>query len=330
MSLKVNLSRPVFTLYAGLTAGGYDLANSGPENPARLVIASIKSHRWDADAVRYFATARLCRAGVNPYWPRAAMLLDATFFLNDDPIGGYADATRVLRDIAEFPTRASEKGEDTLRWIGRYPSMYRRIEADPAFSDLWLQFQLSVGSQVQERFADAGREALELLRSGLGVKEKDLPAVVVIPNPLQAVQIADFVRKDGDVFAVIAAPRPSSLIHELLHCVFEKAIAEEHDVIVSHRGLFTPAVVDAMLKMQYAWGVDDQSWLRVFEESLVRAASIWVGHRREPDEAARLAEVDATSGFVYVPELLRCFRKNWTGCENAGNFIVSCLGDLER
>ncbi len=84
-----------------------------------------------------------------------------------------------------------------------------------------------------------------------------------------------------------------------------------------------------MLRMQYAWGDDDESWLRVFEESLMRAAAIWVENARpgrsEESEAAR----DASEGFIYVPAFLRCLRNRWAGPAQSERFISWCLEACE-
>jgi hypothetical protein len=84
MPFGVSLSRPVFTLYTGLTASGYDLAAkyAPPDGMLSALIQDIRAKAWPEDALAYFRKARLLCQGVNPYWPRAAMLLKAAFHLD--------------------------------------------------------------------------------------------------------------------------------------------------------------------------------------------------------------------------------------------------------
>jgi hypothetical protein len=99
--------------------------------------------------------------------------------------------------------------------------------------------------------------------------------------------------------------------------------------IVAHRHLLRP-VLPEMLKMQYAWGDDDDSWLRVFEESLMRAGAIWIEYAGRKSNGNREAVLHAGQGFTYVPALLRCLREEWTGPESGVAFASSCLRSCVR
>lgn len=330
MPFKVRLSKSVFILYTGLTASGYDLASSTADDPMMSLIDAIKYHTWASAAVSYFREARLEGGGVNPYWPRAAMLLNASFYLSDNPAEGYTDQEEVFGTVARFPTDAANKDTETASWIREFPRMRRLIEDDPAFPILWGRFCDAVDAERLRPFEDAAQRAVTCITSGLGAHAEAISDFVVVPNPLQAPQIADFVRKDGILFAVIASPRPLSIAHELLHSIFEKALAQERDTIVGYRRLFAPNMVEAMVKMQYAWDSGDESWLRVFEESLVRAATIWMKGRNTPGEPNRLATLEAGVGFAYVPALVRSFEEKWNGPKDMRAFISSCLSTLDR
>ena len=164
--------------------------------------------------------------------------------------------------------------------IGRFPEMQRRFASDPLLGDLWDHFRGIMNGDRIGHFQKAGEDAVRMVVEGLNAHIEELPHLVVVPNPLQAPQVADFVRKKDRLYAVVAIARPLSIAHELLHSVFEKALARESALIAGYRHLFTPDVVTAMQRYQYAWDSGGESWLRVFEESLVRAATIWIAQRR--------------------------------------------------
>jgi hypothetical protein len=327
----VSLSRPVFVLYTGLTASGYDLAakSAPPGGMLSALVQDIRAHAWPEDALAYFSKARLGGQGVNPYWPRAAMLLQATFHLERKEPGGqigYDDETKVLTSVSRFPTAPGNKAADTIEWVRQYPQFHRLVEESPALRVLWSRFSGWMGPEQLEPFRAAAKEAIDWLNTGLGTTLADIPDFSVIPNPLQARQIADFVRKDGVLYAVLANPRPQSIAHEILHTVFEKAITRQRENIVARRrDLFTKPVAEAMVKMQYAWDDGAESWLRVFEETLVRAATIWMAHRLNPYEGDKRALYESGDGFVYVPALLESFREKWTGPEEMDAFIMESL-----
>jgi len=328
--MAVRADKRVFGMYVGLTASGYDLARLPEGDPVREVIEAIRAARWPAGAVRYFGQARRLGRGVNPYWPRAAMLLEACFFLGPDGRFTYRDELELLRTIAAFPVDPDEKDRPTVDWVRSFPRAYSEIADEGQFPSLWSSYLEAVEPALHE-FDDAATKALQAFVEATGVTLESLPELVLIPNPLQAPEVADFVRRDGTVHIVMARPRMSSVVHELLHEVFGPALRSARAEVVQYRHLLRP-VLPAMLRMQYAWGDDDESWFRVFEESLMRAAAIWIesahvrhGARDEQMEASR----DAREGFAYVPTLLRCLRKDWAGPARAQRFISRCLEACE-
>jgi len=332
---SVSLNKQVFVLYTGLIASGYDLTRLEDSDPLSEVVRDIKATDWDAGALRYFSQARLQHGGVNPYWPRAAMLIHAAFHfgppaglpttseasLTQAASGRATRSDRMTRDsvpeafrqsardacqdpvpdtsqtpvpntsqdpvpdayhkdllkaIKEFPVDRSQKGEDTVAWVMDYPKAHAALENHPAMAGLWNRYQTAMDPARLKPFEEAAAGAVSSLAQALGIQTDALPNLNVIPNPLQSPMIADFIHKDDILHAIVAVPRLTSVVHELLHEVFAKALRDARTAILNRRSLFTPELATAMVRMQYAWDGGDESWLRVFEETLVRAASIWV------------------------------------------------------
>ena len=65
----------VFAVYAGLTAGGYDIAQIDPGDEIAAVVQAILEAPWPAHVLDYFRNARAATCEANPYWPRAYMLV---------------------------------------------------------------------------------------------------------------------------------------------------------------------------------------------------------------------------------------------------------------
>ena len=325
MTWDAHPNRAVFNLYAALLASGYDLTSVEADDPIAAIIEQIRSHRWDPESVSYFREARIEGQGVNPYWPRAAMLLNASFHLRESAAPGFEAPDEVINAITRFPTEVSHKDAGTFAWIGRFPEMQRRFASDPLLGDLWDHFRGIMNGDRIGHFQKAGEDAVRMVVEGLNAHIEELPHLVVVPNPLQAPQVADFVRKKDRLYAVVAIARPLSIAHELLHSVFEKALARESALIAGYRHLFTPDVVTAMQRYQYAWDSGGESWLRVFEESLVRAATIWIGCKDDTLKACEEADAESRQGFVYVPAILKMFEEKWRGPHALKQFIRDCL-----
>lgn len=294
----VSLSKPVFVLYSGLIASGYDLTCVDAAGPLYGVISAIKVMDWDPDALTYFSKARLHHGGVNPYWPRVAMLLHASFHLEpltgrELPPGPAQVPAVVMKAIKSFPVDESQKKDDTINWVRVYPRAHAAFDGHPAMASLWMRYQQAMGPNCLQSFEQAAADALSSLEMALGIKSDTkghgLPRLNVVPNPLQSPFLADFVRQGDTLHAVVAEPNLTSIVHELLHSIFADALQDSRTAVLDSRYLFTPALLSSMTKLQYAWDGGDESWLRVFEETLVRAASIWVKYAAkeawEPVEA---------------------------------------------
>lgn len=322
----VALVRPfigVFGVYVGLLASGYDLARVPAKDPLQQVLKAVRAAQWPLSAVEYFAKARQSRGGVNPYWPRAAMLVEACFYLGTRREYRHTDELELLRAIAAFPVSDEEKGAGTVEWVWEFPRNYSSLTETEMFPALWASYLGALEPRLR-RFENAASSALESFAAITGTSDEDLPDLVVIPNPLQAPQVADFVRREGTIHVIVAEPRMASLIHEILHDVFGPVLRANKPEIVGHRHLLRP-VLTSMRRMQYAWGNDDESWFRVFEDSFMRAAAIWIEFERSSGEAARQAALHAAQGFVYVPAMLRCLQNKWPGSSGAADFVSACL-----
>ncbi len=329
----VSLHKPVFVLYSGLIASGYDLTRIEATDPLYHVVNAIKATDWDPDALSYFSKARLNHGGVNPYWPRAAMLLHAAFHL--DPLSGrvlshrFSDCRKrrlgvlseerfsfapghgaqpamvhatpdfmqeaslntedvfdfvanapdalpaaVLKAIKEFPVDESQKDDETVNWVKGYPRVHVAFESHPDMVLLWDWYQSVMGPSRLKPFEAAAADALSALALALGIetdvkadtgtdiktstetyietgikigiKGVGLPYLNVIPNPLQSPMLADFVHKDDAVHAIVAEPRLTSVVHELLHGVLADALRDSRAAVLDFRHLFTSALVSSM------------------------------------------------------------------------------------
>lgn len=136
---SVELRENVFAVYSGLIAAGYDLFSLAEGDPVLGVIGEILNLPWPESVTGYFAWARKKGPGVNPYWPRAAMLLTASFYtgvsegtsagegisacsgisIRDERL--YASTQMPDRGFNElfhsFPVSPEEKDSEVLEWL---------------------------------------------------------------------------------------------------------------------------------------------------------------------------------------------------------------------
>ncbi len=326
---RVELRSNVFRVYAGLIASGYDLFALLADDPVLRVIDEIRRTAWPECVTEYFARAKnSMEHGVNPYWPRAAMLLTASFHVNE-PEATWTEPQLPERLLGSFPAGPEDKAPEILKWLSELPDVWDQMSSGTVYDDMWARYQLAAGSRIQG-FHRATGHTLDSFVRLTGVSPQDLPRVCVVPNPLQAPQVADFVARDGVIYTIVAEPRPSSIVHELLHAVFGPGVQAAKDRAVQFSRLLRP-VYRKMVDMQYAWDQSPESWLRVFEENLMRAASIWIEHAAAGlGSGAVRAQACAQEGFIYVPVMVRLFFEEWKGMEDLDAFIENILWTCDR
>ena len=308
-------SKQIFSIYAGLTAAGYDMAP-----PSRLVSA-IRDANWPDEVLAYFGEARTGGCAVNPYWPRAFLLALASLYLPESPPYRFPDRLAVARHVESLDSVSpDEKDEDTVDWILGLPEVYGLLSAQPVLETLWDLYQ---GSIDLARWNSAVSEAESLVAKRMGIPVDVLPRTMAVPNPLQAPEQTDAVAVGGTVYLIAAEPDTSSCVHEILHDLLTPALQLAHPMTDQYAYLLT-AVLNDMLRLAYAWDESAESWRRVFQEQFIRAAEIWVSHGGDP-KLPQYAGVHADQGFQYVPAIVRQFQTSWSGMLSIEDFIADCL-----
>ena len=322
----VRPNRKVFVVYAGLTASGYHTVLQSSSEPAQALVEQIRSLKWPEEALAYFQKARTETCAVNPYWPRAFLLTVAALRLSDTCPCRYGDEDQIVRHIEDLDMIGPEdRSPDTIEWILDLPRHCDMLAAQPGLDQLWEQYLAAIDIGQHEK---AVAEAMSAVIERVGVSPDQLPTTVVIPNPLQAREVTDFVRFGGETLVVRAEPDAASCVHEILHQVFGPRIVENRAIVQEYSHLLASVYPD-MLRLRYAWDNGDGSWERVFEESLMRAAEIWITHSEEDcRDADRAATFQAGCGFKYVPAILQFFRTKWSGLDRFGQFLARCLEGL--
>jgi len=318
----IKISINVFTVYVGLVASGYEFSYD------KELSEKIRNVKWDSAAVEYFRKARTLYCDVNPYWPRASMLVSASLFLNESDEIEYTDYKKFKEKTDNLSNiDPKEKEEDTKLWLLQLPTYYSLIRKNEEFNDLWVHYVKKIESDTPY-FMEIINEAKRRVISKFKITESELPDMELIPNILGMLHNADFERIDDIIYVVSAQPDILTIVHEYLHNILGHGIKDNIKSIENYVHLLNP-VFDRMLSYKYAWGKDTQSWARVFEENLIRAATIWVN---EPDESKAIQQSikQENGGFAYVPVLLDQFNNNWCGINGISMFIDCCLKACEQ
>ena len=334
--IKVNPDIRVFAVYSALNGLGYDLGMNDSENPphpirikvAQEIDSRISGNRLLRD---YFEYARLRGVEVvNPFWPRAYLLLLTSFHLDEPPSFQFIRDSykkKVIDYIRGLPIAPEERGRENIEWILQFPEIIREFWSEAQPEDLWEKV-VEESLSMDYQFLESIHHGYKLFKRRFNLNGGDIPDTVIVPNPLQTPEVLDVVKVENIIYLVSARLSSSSVIHDILHKVLEPLLLRYQELIDRHANL-VEIVWSDMRRMQYAAGDKLSAWRRVFEENFVRAATIWVDSESDVPPVQR-ATAEASYGFIFVPLLLESLNSHWTGLENFEEFLVVSLERLSR
>ena len=317
-------SKNIFLVYCGLHAAGYDLCPRGLDPAIKTLISSIKKNDLLTD---YFKNTRLESCPVNPYWPRGFLLALASFYYTGS--NNYSESEEQMLDCyldSLDHISDEEKDEDTKQWLYKLPSILTEMSTIPELSEAWTSYKRSL-AEFEPSFERQILDTMKLFTRKMKIPMQELPEFRFIPNYLQAPQITDPVFYDNTIYLLCHTPDRASIIHELLHYSLAKYLDDNFKEISRYAHLLKP-VLPEMLRYRYAWDDGVASWANVFDEHIMRAASLWLTYDSEKVQV--IGNAYAKEGFRYVPGIIECFQKEWKGMESFDIFLTTCLKHYMR
>lgn len=234
---------------------------------------SIKRSRKHNDAVRSFAGSRevpsffrgikqdTCE--VYPYWPRAAILETASFYLLPDhsqfrEYKVFYEHIMSAGNIAEY-----ERDQNLWTWIADFPAALSKILVNDSFrrylewENQWIAEQ-NVEHKKELRLI---QKCLDVCVSKFGSPVQDIQIII---NPIKCVYSSDY-HLNGSCFIFSSgAFRIESVIHEFLHHVVHPVVMAYKDIVSESKMVYSG--IDA----SYYLSGDNSGQLNAFEEYAVR------------------------------------------------------------
>ena len=256
----------ISAVYFGLMKGGYEYYAAGKGSE------TVKLwERWRDLPISYdpgfFKAARQLSITAYPYWPRAAMLEEATFFLNEGK-NDFQDLNAYKASINVIPSlQDRDRNQDFWSWVHHFPTALEGVMESQGFRQYiqweqgWIKHQAKVHAH-DVRVLDNIISYI-IRRCDPGVKK-----VSVVLCPLKCTFAADYKRLGDTFYAFVSEFRKEAVLHEFLHMVIHPLIQKNADAIVALRNL-------QRLNLDNAYYLDqsEQGRLNALEEHAVRELS---------------------------------------------------------
>ncbi len=278
--ITISCRREINAIYYGLLASGYDFAEIGKSADLSGLILRAKAGRIPRRHAGFFAAARQNTCGQYPYWPRAALMESAVFFIGDTANSPPFDDRRYREYVMSRRNLLPEEADGGFwAWISHFPAALRGILDNEAFRRMNRELDCIV-ERVAAAQDEELRELFVKLETIYEAERMELKTVEVIICPLKCAYSADYFECDGKQHVIIGEWRPESVIHESLHPAVNRHTAKRRDEILRYSNRET--LQNSGIDESYFLSNDGDGILNAFEEIAVRKLAAAVCGEAQP------------------------------------------------
>lgn len=210
----------------------------------------------------FFSDVKQNTCKVYSYWPRAAELETATFFLSNNmqfgDFGGYRKNIMSASNISD-----EERNQAFWEWVEGFPAALRSALGSKEFQ-AYLNWE---NEWVKQQNIIRKRDLLHIQKV-INICSSDyaspIQKVSIILNPIKCAYSADYHMYRSQLFFCSGAFRPESVIHEFLHHIVHPLV-KEHKVKILQCHAPYPDIDSS-----YYLAGDENGELNAFEEYMVR------------------------------------------------------------
>lgn len=251
----------ISAIYFALLQCGYDFYDI---ERADEHVQTIKSFYATNTAVPFFCATKQSTCEVYPYWPRAAMLEEATFYLSCDKARFAHFDVFQKRILSAGNISDIERNQLLWDWIIGFPQALNSIIDNAQFIK-YLEWE-NQWIQMQNKNRCNDQILLEKYLS-FCTEEYHSPvrSIQIVLSPIKCVYSSDYYLIDDRFIFSSGAFRVESVLHEFLHHVVHPAVMRHKEQILERKRCYHG------IDTSYYLSGDDNGQLNAFEEFAVRS-----------------------------------------------------------
>ena len=250
----------ISAIYFALLQAGYDYYTLGRDFAE---IQPITCFMGKKDVPPFFTLVKQNTCEAYNYWPRAALLEKATFYLTPDysafsAFTDFHNSVMSANNIADF-----ERDQSFWNWIIDFPPALRTILSSNGFAR-YLQWEDEWLKECNIKYKTELCIVQECLEVCAEKYQSPIQNIEIVINPIKCVYATDFYLKENTFIFCSGSFRVGSIIHEFLHHIVHPVVVEHSNRIIDD-GTRYP---DVDISYYLSGGNDGQA--NSFEEYAVR------------------------------------------------------------
>ena len=259
--LLISNNAAISAIYFALLQCGYDFYSI--ERDASTVNKLESFIISDSSEYGFFSKVRQNTCEVYPYWPRAAMMETATFYI-DLHMACFTDFDAYKSNVLSAKNISDiERNEKFWKWILQFPAALRDVFQSNCFGRYLKWENAWIEDQNKKHKANLRKveDIFVLCEERFG---SNFQNIQVILNPIKCVYSADYHSKDETFIFCSGALSEASIIHEFIHHLVHPVVENREDEILCCD------FVNFDLDASYSLNGSKTGKLNVFEEYMVR------------------------------------------------------------
>lgn len=259
--LSISNNAAISAIYFALLQCGYDFYSIKHDAPTVNMLNSFIMS--DNSEYGFFSEVRQNTCEVYPYWPRAAMLETATFYIDLTRVcfvdfDAYKSNILSAKNISDI-----ERNEIFWNWILQFPAALKDVFHSNCFSR-YLEWENAWIEDQNKKYQTNLRRIEDILVTCKEKFNSPFQSIQVVLNPIKCTYSADYHLKDETFIFCSGALSEESVIHEFIHHSVHPVVENRKDEIL--RCNFVNLNLDA----SYYLNGSEAGKLNAFEEYMVR------------------------------------------------------------
>lgn len=261
MNVSITNIPAISAIYYALLQSGYDYYSFGRTQEQ---IETIKSFYNSKLFYNFFSRTKQSTCKTYSYWPRAALLETAVFYMDAD-LAQFSD----FESYKAFVMTASnlqdiERDENFWSWIADFPKELNKVINSESFNryliweNTWIEEQNKANTENLKTFQD-------IIKTCISHYNAKISNIKIALSPIKCAYSSDYHFVDGQFIFSSGEFKLESVTHEILHHIVHPMVQEHKDKIVIWDNHYDG------IDSSYYHSDNDSGKMNAFEEFLVRS-----------------------------------------------------------
>lgn len=265
-------SPAISAIYFALLQSGYDYYSLGRTQEQ---IEAVKSFYKPELSSCFFSQTKQNTCEAYSYWPRAALLESATFYIDADT-AQFSDFEAYKKFVMSASNLHDTERDDSFwSWISAFPVELNKVINSEHFKE-YLKWENAWIEQQNKIHAEALTAVHEAIETCISRYNTAINNVKIVLSPIKCVYSSDYHIVDKQLIFSSGEFNSESVIHEFLHHIIHPYILNlQSHVLVSKRNF------DG-IDSSYYLSDNENGKLNAFEEYSVRALTKEISNKTLP------------------------------------------------